>query len=79
MPPTARDLTNDLASQLKSSGARRLVIAPVTSLLWQDGSPAQVREFLRTLIFALWDNLGVTALLIAARADAAPCAAASAE
>jgi circadian clock protein KaiC len=64
-PPTARELTSDLTSQLKSFRVQRLVIDPVTSLVWDDGSPAQVREFLRTLIFALEDNLRITTLLLA--------------
>jgi circadian clock protein KaiC len=69
--PNARDITSDLASQLKSFGARRLVIDPITSLVWHDSSAAEVRDFLRTLIFALEDNLAVTSLLIAPHTDGA--------
>jgi circadian clock protein KaiC len=77
--PSARDITSDLAGQLKASGARRLVIDPVTSLVWEDSSAARVREFLRTLIFALEDNLGVTSLLIAPHTDGPLCASSIAE
>lgn len=77
--PTASEIMGDLAGQLKAFGAKRLVIDPVTSLVWQDSSPALVREFLRTLIFALEDNLGVTTLLTAPRTEGALCASSIAE
>ena len=72
--PTARDIAADLAGQLKSFRASRLVIDPVTSLVPRDQSPGSVREFLRTLVFALEDNLGVTSLLLAPHTGGAMCA-----
>lgn len=77
--PTAREIAADLTGQIRGFRAQRLVIDPVTSLVPRDRSPADVREFLRTLIFALEDNLGVTTLLIAPRTAGAPCAGAVAE
>jgi circadian clock protein KaiC len=77
--PTAHDIANDLAGQVRGFAATRLVIDPITSLIADDRSPAQIREFLRTLIFTLEDNLDVTSLLIAPRTEGAIAASSIAE
>ena len=77
--PTAHDIATDLAGQLRRFGASRLVIDPLTSLVARDRSPAEVREFLRTVIFALEDNLGVTSILVSPRTEGGITAAAIAE
>ena len=63
----AREVASDLARQIKSFGAKRLVIDPVTSLIPNEESPGLVREFIRSLLFALEDNLNCTTVLTVPR------------
>ncbi len=60
------DIAIDLARQVKAIGARRLVIDHFSSLV-PDRARTDVREFVRTLMFAL-EDLGCTTFLTSARA-----------
>jgi circadian clock protein KaiC len=61
----ARHVASDLTQQIRGVNASRLVIDGATSLV-ADGAPvAGVEDFLRSLIFALEDNLGCTTVLTA--------------
>jgi len=62
----ARQLAAQLAKQISESRARRLAIDGVTSLVPDGLSLQQTREFLRSLIFSVEDNLGCTSLLTSA-------------
>jgi KaiC/GvpD/RAD55 family RecA-like ATPase len=71
----ARQLASDLARQVREVGARRLVIDGMPSLVPDGLAPAQSRDFLRSVIFAMEDNLGCTTVLTSAHDEAlAPCA-----
>ena len=58
-----RAVVADLAKQVKSIGAKRIVIDPVAPLLLGQESSAYVREYVRNLIFAIEDNLQCTILI----------------
>jgi circadian clock protein KaiC len=77
--PPAAEIAGDLARQVRGFRAKRLVIDPITSLVANDQSPAGVREFLRTLIFAIEDNLGCTSVFTAPRGEGSAAACATAE
>jgi circadian clock protein KaiC len=62
-----RQVAGDLARQIKSFGARRLVIDPVTSLVPEDVESAP--SFLRSVLFSLEDNLDCTTVLVAPSSD----------
>jgi circadian clock protein KaiC len=70
-----RQLTADLARRTKELRAGRLVVDSLASLL-PSGLPLEsAREFLRTLVFAIEDNLGCTTLFTWSEAgDGAPSA-----
>jgi len=71
----ARQLSSDLARQVRETGARRLAIDGMPSLVPDGLAPAQARDFLRSVIFAMEDNLGCTTVLTSAHDQAvAPCA-----
>jgi KaiC/GvpD/RAD55 family RecA-like ATPase len=59
----ARQLTAELARRTRDIQARRLVIDSLSSIVPSDVTRDFAREFLRTLIFAIEDNLGCTAVL----------------
>lgn len=58
-----RQLTAELARRTKEISAGRLVIDSLASLVPSGLDRDAAREFLRTLVFAVEDNLGCTALL----------------
>jgi circadian clock protein KaiC len=59
----ARQLSAELARQVREGKARRLAIDGVPSLVPDGLAPQQIRDFLRSLIFAIEDNLGCTTVL----------------
>jgi len=59
----ARQVASDLVQQVRKTGARRLVIDTITSLVPPDMSRGQVYDYLRSLIYSLEDNFGCTILL----------------
>ena len=61
----ARQVASDLAAQVKGTGATRLVIDPITSLVPSDVSSDAAREFFRGLLFSLQDNLACTTVVTA--------------
>jgi len=63
----ARQIVSDLTQQVRSIGAQRLAIDTLTSLVPELEDDFAGRDFLRTLFFALEDNLGCTVLLTSAR------------
>jgi circadian clock protein KaiC len=67
----ARQLAAELARQVRDVKARRLAIDGNTSLVPDGFSGEQVRDFLRSLIFAVEDNLGCTTLLTSCHDTAA--------
>lgn len=67
----ARQLASDLARQVREARARRLVVDGMTSLVPDGLTPQQARDFLRSVIFAVEDNLGCTTLLTSAHDDGA--------
>lgn len=65
----ARAVISDLTPHLRARGARRLVIDAIPSLVPPGFSEWEEEEFLRSLVFALEDNLGCTSLWIASGED----------
>jgi circadian clock protein KaiC len=61
----ARQVASDLTQQVRSLQARRLVIDSLTSMLPAEAPASTLRDFLRSLVFSLEDNLGCTVLLTA--------------
>jgi circadian clock protein KaiC len=61
----ARQVASDLAQQVRGINAARLVIDSITSLIPHETHELHVYDFLRSLVFALEDNLGCTVLLTA--------------
>ncbi len=59
----ARQLSSDLIQQIRAVGAHRLVIDSLTSLVPMDMPPADVQNYLRSLIQSFEDNFGCTCLL----------------
>ena len=59
----ARHVAGDLVQQVRKSGARRLVIDSITSLVPPELSRAETHDYLRALIQSWEDNLGCTVLL----------------
>jgi KaiC/GvpD/RAD55 family RecA-like ATPase len=59
----ARQLTAELARRTRELGAGRLVIDSLASLLPAGTPPDDTRDFLRTLVFAIEDNLGCATVL----------------
>jgi circadian clock protein KaiC len=67
----------DLNSYIKKMRANRVVIDPVGPLIWSRDSNYRAQEYVRTLVHALQDSVGTTALLtsyptLAAGANAEP-------
>jgi circadian clock protein KaiC len=58
-----RHIVSDLGKQVRSIGARRLVIDPIAPLVFREESHAGIMEYIRSLIFSIEDNLGCTTLL----------------
>ncbi len=58
-----RQIVADLNKHARTVGAKRLVIDPVAPLIFRTESQAGIMEYIRSLIFALDDNLGCTTLL----------------
>jgi circadian clock protein KaiC len=59
----ARQLTAELARRTREIQAKRLVVDSLSSIVPTDLSRDAARDFLRTLVFAIEDNLGCTAVL----------------
>lgn len=66
----ARQLASELARQVREVKARRLAVDGMTSLVPDGLSPQQARDFLRSLVFAVEDNLGCTTILTSAHDEA---------
>jgi circadian clock protein KaiC len=60
-----REVASDLTRQVRTLKATRMVIDSLTSLLPPEGPPTGLRDFLRSLLLSLEDNLGCTVLLTA--------------
>jgi circadian clock protein KaiC len=60
-----RQVASDLTQQVRTLKANRLVIDSLTSLLPPEAPSTALRDFLRSLIFSLEDNLGCTVVLTA--------------
>jgi KaiC/GvpD/RAD55 family RecA-like ATPase len=60
-----RQVASDLTQQVRTLGATRLVIDSLTSLLPPEGPRTALRDFLRSLLFSLEDNVGCTVVLTA--------------
>jgi circadian clock protein KaiC len=58
-----RTVVADLTKHVKSIGAKRIVIDPIAPLVFGQESSAYVREYVRSLIFAIEDNLQCTILI----------------
>jgi circadian clock protein KaiC len=67
-----RQVASDLTQQVRTLKATRLVIDSLTSLLPPEGPATALRDFLRSLIFSLEDNLGCSVLLTAWDSRGAP-------
>lgn len=65
----ARLVSSDLAEHICRVSARRLVVDGATSLVPFGAPPAQVDDFMRSLVASLDDNLGCTSLLTVQTAD----------
>jgi len=59
----ANEVIQDLARQIRRINAKRLVIDPVVPLVMHRERIYEVQEYIRTLIFGIDDNLGVTTLM----------------
>lgn len=59
----ARQVSADLARQVRDVGARRLAIDSVTSLVPPELGRSEAQDYLRSLVQALEDNFGCTILL----------------
>ncbi len=58
-----RTVVTDLTKQIQRIKAQRLVIDPIAPLIFGEGSTVQVREYIRSLIFSIADNLECTTLV----------------
>ena len=58
-----RSVVADLAKHIKGTGAERIVIDPIATLLLGQESSAYVREYVRNLILAIEDSLQCTILI----------------
>jgi circadian clock protein KaiC len=65
----ARQVVSDLTQQVRTIGAKRLTIDTLSSLVPALEDDFIGRDFLRSLFFALEDNLGCTVLLTSAMDD----------
>lgn len=59
----ARHVAGDLVEQVRKTGARRLVIDSITSLIPPELGRAETHDYLRSLIQSWEDNLGCSVLL----------------
>jgi circadian clock protein KaiC len=59
----ANEVIQDLARQIRRINAKRLVIDPVVPLVLHRERIYEVQEYIRTLIFGIDDNLGVTTIM----------------
>lgn len=72
LPIDASQIATDLSHQVARSGARRLVIDSLTSLVPPELTRAHVQDYLRSLILSLEDNLKSTVLLTCRASSADP-------
>lgn len=63
MPVDACHIATDLTQQLSRTGAKRLVIDSMSSLVPPELSRAQAQDYLRSLIMSFEDNLKATVVL----------------
>lgn len=75
--PDARQVASDLAREVKRTGARRLAVDTLSSLV-AAAEPERLHDFLRSLFFSLEDNLGCTILMTCSNGAAAVESAATA-
>ena len=72
VPIDARNIATDLSHQVRKTGARRLVIDSITSLVPPDMGRSDAQDHLRSLMLALEDNLECSVLLTARIGSADP-------
>jgi circadian clock protein KaiC len=63
IPIDARNIATDLSKQVRRTGAKRLVIDSLTSLVPPLMTRSEAHDYLRSLILSLEDNMGCTVLL----------------
>jgi circadian clock protein KaiC len=63
MPVDACHIATDLSQQTSRTGAKRLVIDALSSLVPPELTRAQAQDYLRSLIMSLEDNLNATVML----------------
>lgn len=65
IPIDARNITTDLSNHVRRTGAKRLVIDGLHSLVPPDMTRAGAHDYLRSVLLSLEDNMGCTVLLTA--------------
>jgi circadian clock protein KaiC len=63
VPIDARNIATDLSKQIRRTGAKRLVIDSLPSLVPPMMTRSEAHDYLRSLILSLEDNMGCTVLL----------------
>jgi circadian clock protein KaiC len=63
IPIDARNIATDLSKQIRRTGAKRLVIDSLPSLVPPMMTRSEAHDYLRSLILSLEDNMGCTVLL----------------
>lgn len=63
MPVDVHQIATDLSQQISRTGARRLVIDSLTSLVPGDLTRAQTQDYLRSILLSVEDNLNCTVLV----------------
>jgi len=58
-----RTIVTDLTKHIRQIKAQRLVIDPIAPLIFSQEATAQVREYIRSLIFSIEDNLQCTTVI----------------
>jgi KaiC/GvpD/RAD55 family RecA-like ATPase len=63
IPIDARNMATELSKQIRRTGAKRLVIDSLTSLVPPLMTRSEAHDYLRSLVLSLEDNMGCTVLL----------------
>ena len=63
IPVDARNIATDLSGHIHRTGAKRLVIDSLTSLVPPEMTRAQAHDYLRSIVLALEDNVGCTVVM----------------
>lgn len=61
-PPLISSIINNLAKNIAEIGAKRLVLDPIAPIISQVEHQIDIRNYIRSLVFGIDDNLGVTTL-----------------